>query len=245
MTRTFTGSQPPCLAIGLHASRKKKWDLPHTQRTVYGWTSWSTIDCNQSIVLHDALKRKVRTVQLGNTPASELFLVLEELNRQLQCMDELVLRETPQQRDVWKRKIGELREESASLQQQGTAADYNRRRHQNSRYNSERDELNLRRRKKRPGEENEMQNLADEGSSLDQSHFMVSGLISQGEASLTGLVEQRQRLHGVTRVIANIGSTLGLTQSTMKIIERRDITDAYLVAAGMVVTCLVIYFVWL
>jgi hypothetical protein len=27
----------------------------------------------------------------------------------------------------------------------------------------------------------------------------------------------------------------------MKIIERRDITDAYLVLAGMIVTCFVIY----
>jgi hypothetical protein len=36
-----------------------------------------------------------------------------------------------------------------------------------------------------------------------------------------------------------MGNKLGLTQSTMRIIERRDITDAYLVFGGMIVTLLV------
>jgi Golgi SNAP receptor complex protein 2 len=69
-------------------------------------------------------------------------------------------------------------------------------------------------------------------------------LIDQGQASLNGLIEQRQRLRGVNRMVFDIGNRLGLSQSTMKIIERRDITDAYLVAGGMIVTILVIYFVW-
>jgi Golgi SNAP receptor complex protein 2 len=73
---------------------------------------------------------------------------------------------------------------------------------------------------------------------------MVFGLIDQGQASLNGLIEQRQRLRGVNRMVFDIGNRLGLSQSTMKIIERRDITDAYLVAGGMIVTILVIYFVW-
>ena len=55
---------------------------------------------------------------------------------------------------------------------------------------------------------------------------------------------QRQRLRGVRGVLTDIGNRLGVTQSTMRIIERRDITDAYLVAAGMVITGLVFYLVW-
>jgi golgi SNAP receptor complex member 2 len=186
-------------------------------------------------------RQQLGQVQVGSGGTSELFILLEELARQLEVMDGLVKLETPEQRETWKRKIGELRMEAQALQQQGQTAEYSAR----SRYLKDRDELQLRRRKiKNPGDESDVQNLADEGRSLDQSSFLVGGLLSQGEASLGSLVEQRQRLRGVRNVVASIGDTLGLTNATMKIIERRDITDAYLVAAGMLVTLLVIYFVW-
>jgi Golgi SNAP receptor complex protein 2 len=183
--------------------------------------------------------------QTSRVVVSELYLVLEELNRQLDSMEQLLLRETPAQRQMWKHKISELRQEAANLQQQGQAAEYAAQRQQHSSsYQREREDLLLRRRRRRGGEDGDMQNLAEESQSLEQSQSAVLGLISQGEVNLSGLVEQRQRLRGVTRVLADMGSSLGLTQSTMRIIERRDITDAYLVAAGMVVTLLVIYFVW-
>lgn len=187
-------------------------------------------------------RQQLAQVQQGSLSASELYLVLEELHRQLDCMEQLSLNETPGNRDMWKRKINELRQEANSIKQQGQAAEYSRR--STTTYRREREELMLRRRKNRAGGESDLQHLAGERQSLDQSHLMVDNLISQGENSLGNLVEQRQRLRGVNRVIANIGNSLGLSQSTMRIIERRDITDAYLVAAGMVVTCLVIYFVW-
>jgi Golgi SNAP receptor complex protein 2 len=197
----------------------------------------------------------------GQQSVSELYLVLEELNRQLDCMDELVLRETPAQRTVWKRKIAELRQESATLQQQQQGAPAwtvrsNNKNNNNgsnyyggggaggaSNYQAEREELMLRRRK-RLNDEGEMQNLASESQSLEQSHSMVLDILQTGEASYQDLKEQRQRLRGVTRILADIGNSLGLSQATMRIIERRDITDAYFVAAGMVVTLVVIYFTW-
>jgi golgi SNAP receptor complex member 2 len=48
----------------------------------------------------------------------------------------------------------------------------------------------------------------------------------------------------VSRVVADMADTLGLTQTTMKIIARRDITDAYLIMAGMVVALIVLYLTW-
>jgi Golgi SNAP receptor complex protein 2 len=187
-------------------------------------------------------RQQLAVVQQGQLSVSELYLVLEELNRQLDTMDELALRETPAQRTVWKAKISELRQESASLQQQGTMCGYTNT--PRTMYQSQREELMLRRRKRRDDDEGEMQNFAAEAQSLDQSNFMVNDIIRSGEASLNNLMEQRQRLRGVTRVLADIGDRLGLSQATMRIIERRDITDAYLVAAGMVVTIIVIYFTW-
>jgi Golgi SNAP receptor complex protein 2 len=161
-------------------------------------------------------------------------------------MDDLVLRETPAQREVWKRKIQELRADAESLRRLGE--DHDRKMNANVRHQRERDEL-LRRRKQRNSthsntDERDMENLADEGKSLQQSQYMVNDLLGSGEASLNALTEQRQKLGGITGMLMNIGNRLNLSQSTMRIIERRDVTDLYLVFGGMVVTCIVFYLVW-
>ena len=176
---------------------------------------------------------------------SELYLVLDELSMQLDIMEQLVQRETPAQREVWKRKILDLREDAKTFRRMGE--DYDRKMHANLRHQRERDEL-LRRRKTQPRhtsvDEGDMSNLADEGQSLQQSQYMVGDLLASGEASLMGLRGQREKIGGVTKTLMNISNRLGLTQSTMRIIERRDITDAYLVFGGMIVTLIVLYVVW-
>ncbi|GKY94905.1 hypothetical protein MPSEU_000455400 [Mayamaea pseudoterrestris] len=186
-------------------------------------------------------RQQLAQIQANQAPPSELFMVLEELNRQLDTMEQLVFKETATQRQVWKRKITELRQECASLQEQGNVW---QKTHHQSMYQRERQELLRRRNVLQHENQGDLQNLSEESRSLEQSTSMVFGLIAQGEASLGGLVDQRNRLRGIKGVLGDIGNRLGLSQATMRIIERRDITDAYLVAAGMVVTCLVIYFVW-
>lgn len=180
-----------------------------------------------------------------NAPSStDFYMFLEELERQLNIMEEdLVLREVPAQREKWKRKIRDLRAETQMMRQQGQAAASYRQRQQTS-YNSEREEL-LRRRRRPQNEENDLYNLAAEGESLDRSQSMVAHLLDQGLANLNDLDRQRQQMRGIRGRITDMAKSLGLAQSTMRIIERRDITDAYLVAAMMVVTLLVIYFVWI
>lgn len=187
-------------------------------------------------------RQQLSQVQNGVFSPSELFLSLDELERQLDIMQSLVLKETPAQRQVWKRKILELREDSQSMRRQGEH--YDRMVNSNVLQQRERNELLTRRRSRAAGAESDMQNYAQEAQSLDQSQLMVGDLLSTGEASLTGLVQQRQQMRGIKRKVFDIGNKLGISNSTMRIIERRDITDAYLVFGGMVVTCIVIYFCW-
>merc|ERR1712157_206630 len=112
----------------------------------------------------------------------------------------------------------------------------------------QRDELLSRRRTHNNNNDNsarrDMDNLIKEDESLTQSTSMVLELINSGSASLNSLVTQRNRLKGVKRIMIDIGNKLGLSNSTMRIIERRDVTDAYLVLAGMVITLVVIYCLW-
>mmetsp|Transcript_29545 Transcript_29545/g.39310 ORF Transcript_29545/g.39310 Transcript_29545/m.39310 type:complete len:206 (+) Transcript_29545:240-857(+) len=168
--------------------------------------------------------------------ASELFLSLDELNNQLSIMESLIHKETPAKREMWRRKILELREDASSIRRQGEY--YNRMVTAGARQKQEREELMRRRRVRKGGGddyENAMNDLADESQSIEQSHQMVGEIIASGQASLTGLVGQRQRLRGAKRVLLDIGNKLGLSNSTMRTTEQRDITDTYLVFGRMIV----------
>jgi Golgi SNAP receptor complex protein 2 len=190
-------------------------------------------------------RQQLAQVQNGVMQASELFLSLDELSRQLELMNQLVMRERPAQREVWKRKIQELKLEADGVRRQGEH--YDRMVNTNVRQQKERNELLTRRRQRKEfssSSERDMSNLADEAKSWNQSQFMVGDLIANGEASLNNLIEQRQRMKGVSKFLGQIDDKLGISNTTMKIIERRDITDAYLVAALSVVTLIVIYFTW-
>ena len=190
-------------------------------------------------------RQQLAQVQNGVLQPSELFLSLRELGNQLDLMQQLVVRERPAQREVWKRKIQELRVESEGVRRQ--AEHYDRLVNTNVRRQKERDELLTRRKQTTFSSSNErdMTNLADEAKSWNQSQYMVDDLIANGEASLNSLRAQREKMGGVSRLLGQIDDKLGISNSTMKIIERRDITDAYLIAALSLLTLVIFYFTWI
>lgn len=161
-------------------------------------------------------------------------------------MENLALKETPAQREMWKLKILELREDSQSIRRQGEH--YDRMVSAGVRQRRERDELLARRRHNRTngggGNVDEMQQLAEEADSLANSQGMMNELLASGQANLSNLVGQRSRMRWVNRKMFDIGNKIGLSNSTMRMIEKRDATDAYLVLGGMMVTMLVIYFLY-
>lgn len=69
-------------------------------------------------------------------------------------------------------------------------------------------------------------------------HLTVN-LIS-GNNVLGSLYSQRDTLKGAHKRILDIGNTLGLSNHTMKLIERRIHEDKYVVFGGMAVTTLII-----
>ena len=172
---------------------------------------------------------------------------LQQLDDQLQKLSDpnVLLREPYDQREVWSRKVKELQQDAASIRSQ--AEQYDRIVSVNLRHERDRNELLTRRRRNANnggGNQNDMANLAQEAESWQQSNQMVNQLIYTGEEQLNSLVNQKQQLRGVNKFIGMIDNSLGISQSTMRIIERRDITDAYFVFGGMVITMIVFYVVW-
>ena len=108
-------------------------------------------------------------------------------------MENLSFKETPAQREMWQRKILELREDAQSIRRQGEH--YDRMVSAGIRQRRERDELLSRRRKNRTNNNgDEMQQLSEEADSLQNSNMQMNDLLASGQASLSSLVAQRSRM---------------------------------------------------
>lgn len=83
-------------------------------------------------------------------------------------------------------------------------------------------------------------------SQMNNAHRGVDEMLSTGGNILNSLRNQRDVLKGARNKMMSIGSTLGLSDHTMRLIERRMQEDKYVMLGGMFVTLfiivLVIYF---
>lgn len=75
---------------------------------------------------------------------------------------------------------------------------------------------------------------------MGNAHRGVDDMIASGSGILESLISQRMTLGGAHKRIQAIGSTLGLSNHTMKLIERRLVEDRRIFLGGMLVTLLVI-----
>ncbi|RZF36634.1 hypothetical protein LSTR_LSTR007337 [Laodelphax striatellus] len=79
--------------------------------------------------------------------------------------------------------------------------------------------------------------------SLQNANRGVDDMLRSGSGILDSLRSQRDTMKGAHRRIMDIANTLGLSNTTMRLIERRAQEDKYILLAGMIVTCLIIVLV--
>lgn len=77
-------------------------------------------------------------------------------------------------------------------------------------------------------------------NSLQNAHRGVDEMLHTGANALESLRSQRMTLKGAQRRIIDMANTLGLSNHTMKLIERRVKEDKVILLLGMVITLLVI-----
>ena len=82
------------------------------------------------------------------------------------------------------------------------------------------------------------------GSKLDDAHRGVDELLVSGTSMLGSLREQRVSLKGVQRKVLDIANTLGLSNTVLRLVERRAYQDKFVLYGGMLLTCIVMFFVW-
>ena len=66
-------------------------------------------------------------------------------------------------------------------------------------------------------------------------------MIDHGENVLNNLKEQSNMLKTVKGKILNITNSLGLSNTLIRMIERRSTSDKYILYGGMIITCIIMF----
>ncbi len=83
----------------------------------------------------------------------------------------------------------------------------------------------------------------EHNAALDRSHRGLDDLLAQGGSMLESLRDQRGSLKGIQKKMLDVASTLGMSSTVMRLIERRQEGDKWILFGGMAATCLVMYLV--
>lgn len=79
---------------------------------------------------------------------------------------------------------------------------------------------------------------------LQNSHRQVDDLLSHGSSILSNLRDQRGVLKGVHKKILDVANTLGLSNTVMRLIERRTTQDKFILYGGMILTLVIMFMIW-
>ncbi|KAG7304457.1 hypothetical protein JYU34_011401 [Plutella xylostella] len=155
-------------------------------------------------------------------------------------LDIYVFKTPINQRPMAKMRVDQLKYDNKHIQASLNNAKSRRQRREQEK--SERDQL-LSRRFGHDHTEITVDYLAQEQNSLQNSHRNVDDMLSTGSNILTTLRYNRDTLKGAHRRMIDLANTLGLSNATISLIERRVAQDKYILFGGMFVTIAVIVLV--
>ena len=181
---------------------------------------------------------------------------LQEMTRISQQMESqfrvLIVKENPSKRDTWKRKVSQISEEcdqfrvaldrfgsreSRRMQEEQEREELMRRISGGGNMNSGGGDVTLNMGSSYDAE-------ASTGMSMRRSGQMVDDLLDSGANILGSLHEQKDRLKSARRKVLSVLYTLGVSQSVLKVIDRRQRMDAIIVYGGMFFITFFIFVFW-
>ncbi|GLC45554.1 hypothetical protein PLESTB_001205600 [Pleodorina starrii] len=154
-----------------------------------------------------------------------------------------VIRENASKRDVWKRKVEQVSEELDSIRH---ALDrHTGRESRRAAEQREREELLARGESGRRAKQ-EMDEEAQVAGSVQRSKRYLEEMFDAGTHILANMAGNRERLKSAQKKALDVLNSVGLGESMLRLIERRQRMDMYTAYGGMIVIMLVITFcIWM
>lgn len=173
---------------------------------------------------------------------NEIQEKIDLINRNCEKLDVYLYKVSVDQRPNAKMRCDQLKYDSRHLQAALSASKQKRARKEKAAYEREQ----LFHRKFEPNPEATAINMdysLQHQTSLQNSNRGIDEMIHTGVNALESLRSQRMTLKGAQRRIMDMANTLGLSNHTMRLIEKRVSEDKYVLIFGMVITILVIIIV--
>ncbi|XP_057971238.1 membrin-11 [Malania oleifera] len=146
------------------------------------------------------------------------------------------------QRDLWKRKVEQIAEEADSLKE--SLDKYQLRNQKHILEAKERAELLGR---ASGGSAHVLRIFDEEAQAMQSAHnssTMLEDAYATGVAILSKYAEQREHLKSAQRKALDVLNTVGLSNSVLKLIERRHRVDKWIKYTGIIFTIVILYVFW-
>jgi len=80
-------------------------------------------------------------------------------------------------------------------------------------------------------------------AALGRTNRYMDDVLGQGAEILQNLQDQRDVLKGAKRKLLDVANSLGMSDTVIRLIERRSVGDKYILIGGMVATCFFMFIV--
>eukprot|EP00276_Gloeochaete_wittrockiana_P007002 CAMPEP_0184644666 /NCGR_PEP_ID=MMETSP0308-20130426/1355_1 /TAXON_ID=38269 /ORGANISM="Gloeochaete witrockiana, Strain SAG 46.84" /LENGTH=198 /DNA_ID=CAMNT_0027073335 /DNA_START=63 /DNA_END=656 /DNA_ORIENTATION=+ len=151
---------------------------------------------------------------------------INELGRKVQMLDSLVQGEPASRRETMKKQVNQIADQWTTLR---TALDsYIARHHRKAKETEEREAL-LGGKSSRTAADGSVviDMLQKEQTSLQRSHRAIEEMFDSGRNVLTNLSLQKEKLKSAHRKMLDVMNTLGLSNTVIRMIERRQFVDRW------------------
>jgi len=175
----------------------------------------------------------------------EILKKIDAVNGNCEKLDVFVFKVSVGQRQNAKMRVDQLKYDIRHLQ--AAIEMYQQKKHRREQEATEREQLLSRRFSPNSETQIEMDFSLQQHNSMQNAHQGVDEMLYTGSNVLDNLRSQRDTLKTARTRMLDIGNTLGLSNHTMMIIERRVKQDKWVMFGGMFVTLaiigLVIYYI--
>lgn len=172
------------------------------------------------------------------------LLVFIHFHRNCDRLDVLVFKVPTTQRSSAKMRVDQLKYDIRHLQ--AALQSWKQKKERREMERTEREQLLNRKYTSNSETAIDMDYSLQHHNSMMNAHRGVDDMLSTGHSALDSLKSQRDVLKGAQRRILDMGNVLGLSNHTMRLIERRLSEDKYVLFIGMAVTlCILFLFLWI
>lgn len=173
---------------------------------------------------------------------NELQARIDQIFNQLERLEILASKEPPNRRQNAKLRVDQLKYDVQHLQT--ALRNFQHRRYAREAQDREREDLLSRSFTTNDADTSiPIDETLQFNTSLYNAHRGVDDMLGSGSSILNGLREQRSTLKGTHKKMLDVANMLGLSNTVMRLIEKRATQDKFIMMAGMLATCLVMFLV--